>query len=62
MKKFFKKPLNPKFKNNNEVKGNSSSGKSVEDDSKIEKKDVKDSYEKKKELKLKGDSSYNCNY
>lgn len=38
-----------------------SSRKSVKDELKVEKKDVKGSYEKKKELKLKGDWGYDCN-
>ena len=40
----------------------SSTRKSVKDDSKVEKKEAKSLYEKKKELKLKGDLGYDCTY
>ena len=62
MKKFFTKPFNSKFKNSNEFEGNSSNGKNLKVELKEEKKDVKSSFENKKELKLKGESSYDCNY
>lgn len=60
--KFFKKPFNGKLKNGYESKGMSMSDKGVKDVAKVEKKDEEKSSEKKKEMKLKGDFGYNCNY
>ena len=55
VKRFFKYPFNPKYKNNNEFKGNSSTCKGAKVESKEEKKEGKIVIEKKP-LKLKGDS------
>ena len=40
VKKFFKKPFNAKFKNRSEGKGVATTGKSVKEDTKVEKKEI----------------------
>ena len=61
VKKFFKKPFKLKYSNSNQFKGNSSTGKNVKVESKEEKKEIKNIIEKK-QLNLKGDLGYDCNY
>lgn len=53
VKKIFKKPFSGKFMNNSEKTSVISTRKSVNNESKVEKKYVKSAYKKKKELKLK---------
>lgn len=61
VKRFFKNPFNPKYKSNSDFKGNNSLEKGAEVDLKEEKKYITNGVEKK-QLKLKGDSGYDCNY
>ena len=61
MNKFFKNTFNSKYKNNSDFKGNSSIGKGAKVELKEEKKEVKNVI-KKKQMKLKGDPNYDCNY